>query len=296
MNAQSDDLQERFRQLQVWSRGGRRAAHKPLLALWAIGRCLQEKPRMARYDFVDREIARLLRKFRPSPQRATALWPFWNMRKDGVWEVGREHLVSVGPSGKARERSLLEHNIHGGLRQEDYSTLRKNPDLAVRIARSLLSEHFPEVHHAAILRETGIRNGLPAESAQRGERFRAAVLDAYEHRCAVCRFGVRLKNDAPALDAVYIQWPQAHGPEEVQNGLALCALHHRLFDDGLFTLLADFRVRADPSAGGADGKQWIGRFDGKRLKKLPRDAGRRPQPEFLQWHNRVVFRTPSAAR
>lgn len=295
MNAQSDDLRERFQRLNIWSRGGLRAAHKPLLALWAIGRCLQGKPRMARYDFVDRELSRLLRKFRPSLGRATALWPFWNMRKDGVWEVGREHLIAVGPSGKARESSLLEHNIHSGLPQNDYLALRGNPDLAMRIARSLLTEHFPEAHHAAILRETGIRNGLPAESAQRGERFRAAVLDAYRRRCAVCAFGVRLGNDTPALDAVYIQWPQARGPDEVQNGLALCALHHRLFDDGVFTLLTDFSVLAASSAGGNGGNDWLGRFDGKPLQILPREDCR-PQPEFLQWHHRVVFRSPQAAR
>lgn len=53
--------------------------------------------------------------------------------------------------------------------------------------------------------------------------------------------------------------------------------------------------RPAPLAGGNGGNEWAGRFDGNPLQILPRKDCR-PQPEFLQWHHRVVFRSPQAAR
>ncbi|MDI8841686.1 ACP phosphodiesterase, partial [Salmonella enterica subsp. enterica serovar Anatum] len=35
-----------------------------------------------------------------------------------------------------------------------------------------------------------------------------------------------------ALEAAHIRWKQHHGPCEVPNGLALCAIHHKAFDRG----------------------------------------------------------------
>ena len=39
------------------------------------------------------------------------------------------------------------------------------------------------------------------------------------------------------LEAAHIKWFQARGPDVVQNGLALCSLHHKIFDLGAFTVL-----------------------------------------------------------
>jgi putative restriction endonuclease len=39
------------------------------------------------------------------------------------------------------------------------------------------------------------------------------VLTAYEFRCAVCGFDVRLGAASIALDAAHIRWRQAGGPD-----------------------------------------------------------------------------------
>jgi putative restriction endonuclease len=41
------------------------------------------------------------------------------------------------------------------------------------------------------------------------------------------------------LEAAHIKWFQAKGPDIEANGLALCALHHKVFDLGAFTILPD---------------------------------------------------------
>ena len=44
---------------------------------------------------------------------------------------------------------------------------------------------------------------------------------AYGDRCAVC-----------GVEAAHVMWLQAGGPDDVRNGLVLCALHHAAFDRG----------------------------------------------------------------
>jgi putative restriction endonuclease len=38
------------------------------------------------------------------------------------------------------------------------------------------------------------------------------------------------------LEAAHIKWFQAGGPDIEANGLAMCSLHHKLFDLGVFTI------------------------------------------------------------
>jgi putative restriction endonuclease len=42
----ADEIRGRFNAVTVWRRGGERAPHKPLLALYAITRLLRGEPRM----------------------------------------------------------------------------------------------------------------------------------------------------------------------------------------------------------------------------------------------------------
>jgi len=58
------------------------------------------------------------------------------------------------------------------------------------------------------------------------------VLEAYLAECCVCGFSLRLVDDLIGVDAAHIRWHAHGGPDEVPNGLALCGLHHRLFDHG----------------------------------------------------------------
>jgi hypothetical protein len=43
-------------------------------------------------------------------------------------------------------------------------------------------------------------------------------------------FSLRLVDGLIGVDAAHILWHAHGGPHEVPNGLALCALHHRLLD------------------------------------------------------------------
>ena len=87
-------------------------------------------------------------------------------------------------------------------------------------------------------RSTGmVREGetLPRHPG-RDPDFREAVLRAYERRCAVCDFDLRIADMSFGLEAAHIMWPSHGGPPEVPNGLALCTFHHKAFDRGVIGL------------------------------------------------------------
>jgi len=70
-------------------------------------------------------------------------------------------------------------------------------------------------------------------------RFRGLVLPAYRDRCAICSL-----REIRLLDAAHIA-PDAHdvGRATVSNGLSLCSIHHRAFDQDLVGVNPDYVVK-----------------------------------------------------
>ena len=183
-----------------------------------------------------------------------------------------------------------------------YDALRADHGLVVEIAHDLLAAHFPETRHDDILQAVGLQAGdvepdrvFASRRRVRDPGFRHAVLRAYEQKCAVCSFDVRLGSRTVALDAAHIKWHQAGGPDDVRNGIALCVLHHKLFDEGAFTLSPPNDgcvVLVSESAHGAAGfEEWLGRFHRRAVREPIRD-GYRPRDRFVAWNVREVFQSP----
>ena len=307
------DIESRLLALRTWSGNGARAPHKPLLALWAIGRCLAGQPRLASFEEVDVALRRLLVSFGPHRKAVHTEFPFWRMRRDDVWEVERPELVTLTSKGDARPSSLKQHDIHGGFPEADYRALRADPDLARAVAVSLIGAHFPDSYRDDILEAVGVDAGRSVaeldgrdpelgdvraeyETGRRRRRhpgFRPAVLEVYGKQCAVCAFGVRVTGHPAGLEAAHIHWLKDAGPWDLRNGLALCALHHRLFDRGAFALTGEFEIQVSDRVDGPGFDESLGRFHGRRLSVLPRQDRHRPKPDFVDWHFREVFQQPA---
>src|SRR6185312_12265725 len=52
-----------------------------------------------------------------------------------------------------------------------------------------------------------------------------------------------LSGASVGIDAAHVRWFAFHGPDDLDNGLALCVLHHKLFDMGVLGLDPDLRVQ-----------------------------------------------------
>ncbi|MBN2392786.1 MAG: HNH endonuclease [Anaerolineae bacterium] len=71
--------------------------------------------------------------------------------------------------------------------------------------------------------------------------FRIAVIHRYGAQCAVCEMAV-----IELLDAAHLVSKAENGSDDPRNGLPLCALHHRAFDAGLFSIRPDTSVVTKP--------------------------------------------------
>ena len=299
----TDDLLQKVQKLNVWGKSGKRAPHKPLLALWAIGRCLRGEPRLAPYQLVHQDLERLLLRFGPHRTRHRTDYPFWHMRSDLVWEVDRPELVRTTSANSAFIRDLRRHSIEGGFTREVHGALRSDSSLAARVAESLVASHFPASLRDAVLEATlmptelstgrRLRDQEDFEISRRRKRdraFRNQVLTAYASRCAVCAFAVRLHDAAVALEAAHIRWHESRGPSIVSNGLALCSLHHGLFDAGAFTVLPELKVVVARDIRGEGVDSALGRYHHEALRVPPLYGFPKPDPAFLSWHASEVFK------
>jgi putative restriction endonuclease len=81
-----------------------------------------------------------------------------------------------------------------------------------------------------VVRETNVR-------VHQG-RFRGRVVPAYATQCAICRL-----REPRLLDAAHIvSDAEEAGEPSVQNGLSLCAIHHRAFDQNLVGVSPEYVV------------------------------------------------------
>ena len=165
--------------------------------------------------------------------------------------------------------------------------------LAEETVSLVLNNHFPDSVHEDILEATGLEQLQPVKP-KRDSRFREEVLRAYGYRCTVCGFDLRLDNVPLALDAAHIRWHQANGPSIVSNGLALCSLHHKLFDRGAFSLSEKFKIEVSARVNGSVGlKEHLAPFSSNPIT-LPSVTAARPNQDFVRWHRTEVFHLPIA--
>ena len=294
-----NDILKAFARINVWSRGSERAPHKPLLVLYALGVLSRGAPNAFAFRAVAPKLTSLLKEYGPSRQSWHPEYPFWRLQNDGVWNVDNsDALTRRTGQTDIPKRELLDKDVHACFTTEIADALQHDPQLITDVALRLLDAHFPASLHQDVLDAVGLDPRL-TETVTRRKRdptFRKRILTAYEYACAVCGFDVRLGDQVVGLEAAHIKWHQAGGPDEEQNGLALCCLHHKAFDLGAFTILPGRLLVVSEQAHGHTGfNQCLLDFHGKPIRCPQREAYI-PSEQFLTWHEREVFKQPQRER
>lgn len=280
---------KQFEDLGIWRQGDQRAPHKPLLILYALGRW-QAGIKDVGFRQVERDLTTLLREFGPSRRSVYPAQPFWRLQRDGVWTVhAPEGLLLKTGDTIPRIGELRSNDVRAGFSPEIQAALTADPTLAAAIASRILEQHFPESLHQDILNAVGLSLETIVGRRRRDPAFRHRVLRAYEYRCAVCGFDVRLGSVSIALDAAHIRWHQAGGPETEDNGLALCVLHHKTFDLGAFTVADGVLLVSDQANGSTGFLESLMAFHGNAIREAQHPDWR-PHPEHLDWHRVQVFK------
>lgn len=284
------------------------APHKPLLLLMALGRLQRGLKGHFRFADIESDLRALLTEFGPSNAPKTRHLPFWHLRSDDqgqLWQLDLPADLQSLPRGTAPNLSILRRDdVSGGFSATVEHGLVTHPELIPQLARQLLQSTFPDTLHDDIASAVGLdlsEPGLVARDVEasfqsgmqqrRDPGFRNRVLRAYEYRCCVCGFDLRVGHVPAGLEAAHIQWHTAGGPDIEPNGLSLCALHHKLFDLGAFTLdPASLKVLfSEHALAGTRGMTGELRHHGQDLLP-PVDPGYLPAPEFLDWNWCNVFK------
>ncbi|SER20823.1 HNH endonuclease [Natrinema salaciae] len=125
----------------------------------------------------------------------------------------------------------------------------------------------------------------------RSSAFPKEVTAAYDGRCAICGNSRESPSGTIDIEAAHIYPKQANGRDNVQNGLALCRLHHWAFDTGWLAVSDDYRVLVADRPD-LEGYEEFAALEGDSLT-LPADEGRRPHATFLAAHReRHGFESP----
>jgi putative restriction endonuclease len=139
-----------------------------------------------------------------------------------------------------------------------------------------IDEREPVILESEVERRYAVRQ---VRSRLHQARFRGLVLPAYEEKCAICRL-----RETRLLDAAHIVGDtELAGTAAVTNGLSLCSIHHRAFDQSLVGVSPEYEVHVS--------RRLLEEEDGpmldvlkqfhKQLLHVPRRLTQRPDRERL---------------
>jgi putative restriction endonuclease len=287
------EKQERFwRQalsnLNTWKRGDQRAVHKPLLTLMLIARAVADDDRHIRFATIAEALTRFLKEFGPHRKSYHPEFPFWHLQTDGFWEIEKKQELPMRPGGRSpTKHTLLTHDAVGVVPTDLWEALQCSPTRRQDLAQQLLDAFWPSTLHDAIRQAMGLHRGtVPTVRTVRGiraPRFREDVLRAYERRCAICGYDGRLADMPLGLEAAHIKWYAWHGPDHVDNGVALCAFHHVALDTGALGFSDDLRILVSCDVSGQTMvDELLYRFEGRRLR-LPQASYPPPARWIRGW-------------
>jgi putative restriction endonuclease len=222
--------------------------------------------------------------------RQAAAYPFTRLRSDLVWILNRDVPMD-------RVTPLEEDDVVGQFVGEIESTLRMDPKLLLETARQLAEAEFPPTVSSDVLLAAGLDPESvfgfspigPTRQRRRSASWPGRVLTAWDRRCAFCGFDGQLGSGSVGLEAAHIRWFNFDGPDEMDNGLALCALHHKLFDRGVLGLSEEYRIQVSDA--------YTARTDAGRVVYDLLDRPLRPRPgtevpalAHISWHQSQVFK------
>jgi len=246
------------------------------------------------------------------PGRSTNLaLPFFHLQKDGFWTLLPAENEEAVPDARRKLNSMkkIRERTRGARLDSPLYELANDKDSRSVLRRILVETYFAdEVHDALyeigrvnqeafkysqrlldLIQSNEIPEPPEVDEPVRDRGFRRAVVDAYNHRCAITGLRIVTPDGRSAVDAAHIiPWSVSQN-DDLRNGLALSKLTHWVFEHGLLTISDDMTIQlsntldTDYNAVGN-----LSTLDGRSLL-LPDHEELCPSKEYLSWHRQEVF-------
>lgn len=281
--------------LKVDRRGGS-APHKPLLLLVVAEKA--EKGELTESLALDGALAFQFFTFfsivaARRTQKPNVRLPLYHLKSEGVWEA----LDGSGEPAKSRE---LTESVR--LDAEFFECLG-DALFRERLRRILISRYFGDAGERDALYELV---GLPIPphdvieadakryeaTRQKGRdaRFKLIVIPAYKHSCALFKFHMTTTETEYIVDACHIHKFALSRNDDPCNGIALCKNAHWAFDQGLWSIAADFKIMVAEKRFDESGEDaFLLKPKAGQFILLPEDRKLRPAEDYLKWHRTQIF-------
>jgi putative restriction endonuclease len=242
--------------LRVDRTRGLPAPHKPLLLLTVLDLIERGEITDNRVEISPLLVETYLNYWKHIPTGQPRLYnPFPRLRTSGFWHLharpGQESSLAATRSFQSVSH-LTKLVAYASLDPELFMLLQR-PDAREVVRQTIIETHLsryrPVVESAASenqlineaarkLRQEASGGNAESEtvSPARSAAFRQEIMRLYDYTCAACRLRVITPDFKSAVDAAHIiRFADSHD-DVINNGLALCKLHHWAFDEHLIAV------------------------------------------------------------
>lgn len=266
------------------------ALKKPLLLLLLVSRIENNRVDENRFHFddIDKKLESLIREHggRPTKSGSRPEQPFSHLRTSPFWTLKTQR--SYKPGKTALVSDLRHPESYGAFKPDVFRMLRSASDGRARVVDAILNEWWPETLHGDIREDLGLDRLDSRKRRQRDRQFAIDVLENFRYSCAFCGFHAVLNGQSTGIDAAHVRWHAHRGPDAVENGIALCKLHHWAFDKGILGISDTEHICiADAFVTQEGGGLPIESLVNRRLAVQPRNKPINHQ--FLDWHRSNVY-------
>ncbi len=272
------------------------APYKPLLILWLIGNYLKNGERQVPFNKIEKPLEKLMSDFRIGKAQPTADRPFVHLANEArLWKVETKNGEDIYQMDKNTRRSkiFLRKEAIGELSQLFVDeVINSNQDLE-QIINSILHENFPETTHRDILESVELLGTVRLKTRSRDPKFASTIRRAYEDSCAFCGYNGRLDGRLVGIEAAHIRMHSQGGIDDIANGIALCVLHHKLFDSGVISLDESYKILISQDFRVDEGTNVMPTMSlsGKEIRH-PQRGYDLPSHDNIIWHREHIFRGP----
>lgn len=300
----------------VWTDATRKKApHKPFLLLALIDLAAGGILRSA---FIDTQndlaelndlFVRYWRRIVPLAQKSSIALPFSRLHNEPFWKLVPRDKVEITQAvlNNISTVTQLRNAAMGAKIDDDLYALMSDEAGRNAFRETLLTAHFSQeaadslreqiaIHagafdysrelirtaHQPLVKEIVDRNQIKPEIRDQG--FRRAVVNSYDHRCALCGIRIVTPEGHTAVDAAHIEpWSESKN-DDVRNGMALCKMCHWAFDEFMmsvserYTVITSRQISETPNMPG-----FLLTLSGRGII-LPEDEALWPAQEYLGRH------------
>lgn len=235
---------------------------------------------------------------------------FLELEEEGFWRMAG--LIEAAEQPPIDSMDKLFKSYLGAVIDPEIFPLLTKKESRKKLRQTLIASYFaPELHqtlmdvalinHAAAIyrKELLGEAGVPTIKTGRNEEinrrisslgFDSAILELYDHRCAICGIKLQTPEGQSAVGAHRIIPRRIGGTDHPNNGLALCGMCGWSFDNGMVGIGEENEV-VIPIAVRLNGNlpAHLLIFKDRNITK-PKQESFRPSQENLSWHRQNVLR------